>query len=165
MGVPKLSCGRLKQWICEKSQAAPPCAFMVVDVRGRDHIGGHIPGSLHMPSTSIVCKQAWCQELARVVVEFHQMARVDACIVVFHCMYSEIRGPERAELFQTFLRSQDLEEFQEIQVMLLDGGFHSWLNMYYMSNPEMIEDLDQRWWCIQRENLSGREKLTAGSRS
>ena len=57
----------------------------IVDVRDADHAGGHIVGSLHVPSSSLDYRTP---ELIRKLAEKE--------IVVFHCALSQQRGPSAA---------------------------------------------------------------------
>ena len=60
----------------------------VIDVRGDDHVGGHIHGSTHVPSTSLDYK---IPELVR------KLSTLE--IVVFHCALSQERGPRAARRY------------------------------------------------------------------
>lgn len=57
----------------------------VIDVRDADHVGGHIHGSTHVPSSSLDHR---IPELIRKLA--------DKDIVVFHCALSQQRGPGAA---------------------------------------------------------------------
>lgn len=65
------------------SDTAPSLA--IIDVRDADHVGGHIAGSTHVPSSSLDYR---IPELVR------KLAEKD--IVVFHCALSQQRGPSAA---------------------------------------------------------------------
>ncbi|ELR04122.1 hypothetical protein VC83_02042 [Pseudogymnoascus destructans] len=57
----------------------------VIDVRGEDHIGGHILSSIHVPSNTLDhAIPALIRKLA------------DKEIVIFHCALSQVRGPKAA---------------------------------------------------------------------
>ena len=60
----------------------------VIDVRGDDHIGGHIHTSTHVPSTSLDYR---IPQLVRTLA--------DKQIVVFHCALSQERGPRAARRY------------------------------------------------------------------
>ena len=66
-----------------KNDTAPSVA--IIDVRDADHVGGHIAGSTHVPSSSLDYRMP---ELIR------KLAEKD--IVVFHCALSQQRGPSAA---------------------------------------------------------------------
>ena len=57
----------------------------VIDVRGDDHVGGHIHTSTHVPSTSLDYR---IPQLVRTLA--------DKEIVIFHCALSQERGPRAA---------------------------------------------------------------------
>lgn len=60
----------------------------VIDVRGDDHIGGHIRTSTHVPSTELDHR---ISELVR------KLSTLE--IVVFHCALSQERGPRAARRY------------------------------------------------------------------
>ena len=60
----------------------------VVDVRGADHVGGHIHGSTHVPSTDLD------HRIPEIVRKF-----ADKDMVVFHCALSQERGPKAARRY------------------------------------------------------------------
>ena len=71
----------------------------VIDVRDSDHVGGHINGSTHVPSSSLDYRTP---ELVR------KMA--DKQIVVFHCALSQQRGPSAALRYLRERESKGLNE-------------------------------------------------------
>lgn len=92
----------------------------VVDVRTADHVGGHIKGSHHVPSTDLDFRMP---QIVRTLA--------DKEIVVFHCALSQERGPRAARWYQEEKgkESKDSKEAnvpraQEIYV--LDKGFVGW---------------------------------------
>lgn len=56
---------------------------LVIDVRGRDHEGGHIPGSIHVSTSSVVTNTGYLMAEIR-----SRKVRT----VVFTCMYSVLRA-------------------------------------------------------------------------
>jgi len=60
----------------------------VIDVRGDDHVGGHIHNSMHVPSTELDHR---IPELMR------KLSNLE--IVVFHCALSQERGPRAARRY------------------------------------------------------------------
>lgn len=60
-------------------------SLTIIDVRDGDHVGGHIAGSTHVPSSSLDYRMP---ELIRKLA--------DKDIVVFHCALSQQRGPSAA---------------------------------------------------------------------
>ena len=96
----------------------------VIDVRGDDHIGGHIRGSTNAPSSSL---DYTLPELVRT------LAGKDK--VVFHCALSQERGPRAAKRYleekqkkvagKTEAAQQNPEkDVQEVYV--LEQGFVGW---------------------------------------
>jgi rhodanese-related sulfurtransferase len=113
-----------------------PNSVAIIDVRDEDHVGGHIFGSQHVPSSSLDYKMP---ELART------LKNVDK--VVFHCQLSQQRGPSAARRYlgeaQRLKRNEagantkskeeeesgkEPEKVQE--VLILDGGFTKWQQLY-----------------------------------
>ena len=74
-----------------RPEVAPSLA--IIDVRDADHVGGHIAGSTHVPSSSLDYR---IPELIR------KLGEKD--IVVFHCALSQQRGPSAA---LRYLREKD----------------------------------------------------------
>lgn len=60
----------------------------VIDVRGDDHVGGHLHNSTHVPSTELDHR---IPELMR------KLSNLE--IVVFHCALSQERGPRAARRY------------------------------------------------------------------
>ena len=101
----------------------------IIDVRGDDHIGGHIVGSQNIPTSTNDYRMP---ELVR--------SLLDQDTVVFHCTLSQQRGPSIA---LSYMREKDrmsgkgelgarrdggnLKERQT--VMVLRGGFVKWQEM------------------------------------
>ena len=50
--------------------------------------------------------------------------------IVFHCMYSQQRGPRMAGAYQAYLQEeqQNDEWVSSVQLCILQGGFHGWFN-------------------------------------
>lgn len=97
----------------------------IIDVRGDDHVGGHIHNSTHVPSTSLDYR---IPQLVRTLA--------DKQTVVFHCALSQERGPRAARRYmdeQRIDRTKRREAADEVQekvtdqqVYVLDGGFVKW---------------------------------------
>lgn len=92
----------------------------VVDVRGSDHVGGHIKGSHHVPSTDLDYRMP---QIVRTLA--------DKEIVIFHCALSQERGPRAARWYKeekdkesSSGEEKDAPKAQEIYV--LDQGFVGW---------------------------------------
>ncbi|KZF25433.1 Rhodanese-like protein [Xylona heveae TC161] len=113
----------------------PPIA--IIDVRDADHIGGHILGSQHVPSSSLDYR---APELVRTLA--------DTPTVVFHCALSQQRGPgaalrylrERSRMgydktaadvvAEGGEQAQGAREKPQQQVYVLQGGFVKWQEKY-----------------------------------
>eukprot|EP00397_Hematodinium_sp_SG-2012_P054522 GEMP01065821.1.p1 GENE.GEMP01065821.1~~GEMP01065821.1.p1 ORF type:complete len:140 (-),score=18.40 GEMP01065821.1:727-1146(-) len=90
----------------------------IIDVRDEDfNEGGHIPGCRNIPSRVFSAKR---EELA------DELCQQDVT-VVFHCMFSQSRGPSCAGIFQTELTKR---ENVKCQVRILQGGFLTWERRY-----------------------------------
>ena len=107
-------------------------SMAIIDVRDSDHIGGHIRGSTHIPSSQLDYK---VPELVRTLK--------DKGVVVFHCALSQQRGPsaalryirERKRLLAMTAKGAVREdskdsnrevESPEQKVLVLEGGFVNW---------------------------------------
>lgn len=95
------------------ASAEPP---VVVDVRDEDRASGHIRGSVSLPS------EQWSDSAAvdRFVA---QLASQSA--VVFHCMFSQQRGPSCAQLFAARAPASS-----PTRVLVLHGGWRAWRREY-----------------------------------
>jgi rhodanese-related sulfurtransferase len=99
-------------------------SIAVIDVRDSDHVGGHIRGSLHVPSHELDWR---LPELVRTLK--------DKDTVVFHCALSQQRGPKAA---LRYLREKDriskttgeAEDAKKQEVKVLKGGFVEWQEKY-----------------------------------
>lgn len=109
-------------------------SLAIIDVRGDDHVGGHITGSLNVPSHT---HDYSMPELVR------NLQTKD--IVVFYCALSQQRGP-RAAL--AYLREKQAKQTRkglavsqedsnendkpEQQIYVLEGGFSKWQEAYVL---------------------------------
>lgn len=121
--------------------------ILVVDARGRDWVGAHIPSSINL-RTSEICSHP--ESLT------HRCLRDQVDHIIFTCMYSVLRAKKCALAVQ---RAQD-EAFKaglqahRIRISLLAGGMHGWVN-YWMSNGMSMESppnpyiqgFDASCWC------------------
>ncbi|KAI9710332.1 MAG: hypothetical protein M1820_002827 [Bogoriella megaspora] len=130
--IPRMSRETLSALILKQatSQAQD---FVVVDVRDSDHVGGHVRGSLHVPSTSLDYR---VPELVR--------SFKDKDSVIFHCSLSQQRGPSAAlryarerkrllgiDLGDEHVGQEGTDKEQgtagtQQKIYVLDGGFVSW---------------------------------------
>eukprot|EP00842_Homolaphlyctis_polyrhiza_P001064 jgi/Hompol1/1959/HPOL_000595-RA len=104
-------------------------------VAGRDYLvvdGGHIKGSIHVPSLKFLAKP---------------MDYLDAIhgppIVFFHCAESMVRAPKCAYAYVELLSGIGIEDEQS--VFVLGGGFNRWQQLY-KSDPDLVVDFDQSVW-------------------
>ncbi|KAJ4457176.1 putative Dual specificity phosphatase ibp1 [Paratrimastix pyriformis] len=111
-----------------------PSDVTIVDVRGNDYEGGHIPNSLNIPADQLAGERL--EALAAYV-----RARPHLRHIVFHCLYSKQRGPKAAAMW---CRSQ-ASGLPHVQAHVLRGGFEAWA-MLYRKQPGMIADyLPEKW--------------------
>ncbi|KAF4123053.1 hypothetical protein GMORB2_6601 [Geosmithia morbida] len=110
----------------------------VIDVRDDDYIGGHIKGSINVPSRQF---DAMMPTLARRLL--------DKKTVVFHCALSQQRGPSAA---LKYLRERDgalkalgLEPPQEQSVSVLQDGFTGWQEVYG-TDERLTEAYQKELW-------------------
>jgi rhodanese-related sulfurtransferase len=85
-----------------------------------DHVGGHINSSMWVPSATLEHR---LPELVRTLRDKEK--------VVFHCAYSQQRGPSAA-LRYAREREQTLgvEESKTQEIFVLEGGFVEWQEKY-----------------------------------
>lgn len=131
--IPRISREALSAMVLDQAASQPP-NYAIVDVRDSDHVGGHIRGSMHVPSTTLDYR---IPELVR------QLKDKDS--VIFHCSLSQQRGPsaalryarERNRLVEFNLASNDAEvahnsdKVEEAvgarqHIFILAGGFVQW---------------------------------------
>jgi len=118
--------------------------LLIVDVRGRDWVGGHIPSSINLRTSEVTAHPA------ALILQCRQN-RIHH--VVFTCMYSVLRARKSA----VAVESAQEEERQagnapyRIRVSLLAGGMHAWVN-HFMKNhknmpPEaLLDSFDPEMW-------------------
>jgi len=95
----------------------------VIDVRDEDFAGGHIPNAKHVPSASFATQVGYlAQELAG-----------SSSLLVFHCMFSQQRGPSCANCFVRHVADHDPN--WQCDVRVLSGGFHAW-DMRFGTRPD-----------------------------
>ncbi len=100
--------------------------LLIVDVREGDYTYGKIPGSIHMPRGTLNVAD---------LVEY----AVGKSTVIFHCYYSQTRGPSAAREFLEFLSTQS-PSWRAVRVCVLEGGFKRW-RLRYEGNPRYYEPL------------------------
>lgn len=159
----KLQPETLASHISTKPLSSHDSSIAVVDVRDSDHVGGHIAGSIHAPSSALAWKMP---QLVRTLK--------DKDVVVFHCALSQVRGPaaalrylsERERLIgPTKRESQHGDQEKEVEgkdgqistsgevdskkgeqkVYVLEGGFVKWQENYGKDNT-LTEDYAEDIW-------------------
>ena len=95
--------------------ASPPT---VIDVREDDRVGGHITNSIHLPAPNLIMSPA------KFIPKLCQYETL-----VFHCMFSQVRGPTCAAKFSNAVeeakRNGQIDRLPRI--LILEGGFQRFL--------------------------------------
>jgi rhodanese-related sulfurtransferase len=131
---------------------------LIVDVRGRDFAGGHIPSSINM-RTSEVLKQPGHLIASARAQEVHQ--------IIFTCMYSVLRARKcvtALQQYQTMEQKSNHAPYR-IRISILTGGFHGWMNAFghipegtktvELRDPKYVDDFDPRSWSNCGPNAGG----------
>lgn len=87
---------------------------VVIDVREDDRLGGHIKGSKHIPAPTFRSNPGRYLDVANGKEN-----------VVFHCMFSQYRGPSSAAAFIEAWNSQTKPKSATPRVVILSGGFNA----------------------------------------
>ncbi|RNF10950.1 As/Sb Reductase [Trypanosoma rangeli] len=104
------------------------CASVaVIDCRDDDRAEGFIVGSVHFPSSSQLERRI--HELAASLEEEGRT------VIVFHCSFSQVRGPRAANRFAAALREKAI---CTLSVYVLRGGWNYFYAVYGVSRPELI---------------------------
>ena len=121
-----------------------PPSILIVDVRDDDHIGGHIAGSVHFPSTSLY------RQLTQL-----QRRCVDKDLVVFHCMLSQQRGPAAAAQFAQHMAQQHAQNNTPMpRIAILEKGMTGWVSHLHGRHREgedvrrLMEEYDAGTWGV-----------------
>lgn len=103
----------------------------IIDVREDDRAGGHIKGSFHVPAPDLLANPSRYLSLVD-----------DSDLVIFHCMFSQYRGPSCANAFLKSLRDRvyDDEDSHIPQVCILTGGFQAFAKLAIQGNMDTVED-------------------------
>lgn len=111
---------------------------LVVDVRGRDWVGGHIPTSINLRTSEIVKKPDALLEHCKRNGKTH---------LVFTCMYSVLRARKCARALEHHQGSVTVP----VRLSLLEGGVHAWVNHFAARQVQVsrpyIESFDPELWC------------------
>ena len=101
---------------------------LIVDVREDDYTVGKLPGSIHVPFHQIL----------------PQMSRISSALtaktkIVFHCYFSQTRGPSAAQYFVQELG----QKHPDVQVLVLTGGWKTWRTHCSRNDlPHLLERLE-----------------------
>ncbi|CAO3612886.1 unnamed protein product [Mucor fragilis] len=106
--------------------------YIIVDVRGEDYKGGHIPGSINIPANEMYDK---ANDLIR---EYSQVPKI-----YFHCALSQVRGPKSARIYAETLNNLGTETEQKVKILRF--GFEGWHDKY-SKEKDLIEDYDEVIW-------------------
>jgi len=119
-----------------KSEKVAGKDYVVVDVRDEDFIGGNVKGCLRAPS------QTYEANVTDLVSQLR-----DIPTVVFHCAYSQVRGPKSARIYAERRDASAPEDSPEIeqQVLVLQGGFAA-LQAAYKDDNVLIENWNKSYW-------------------
>ncbi|CAK0897963.1 unnamed protein product, partial [Prorocentrum cordatum] len=97
--------------------------LLIVDVRGRDWVGGHIPSSINLRTSEVTTHPesllAQCRQ-----------NRIQT--VIFTCMYSVLRARKCATALEQVQNEEQKSGHApyRLRVYLLRGGMHAWVNHY-----------------------------------
>ncbi|GFH11383.1 rhodanese domain-containing protein [Haematococcus lacustris] len=110
------------------SEGAGTASTLVLDVRDDDRAGGHIKGSVHLPSSTLDDSQ-----LDKVITQ-HLAAQQPPAVVV-HCMLSQQRGLRAAQRLASRLAELKLDT----PVLVLEGGYKKF-SAAASSAPHLIDE-------------------------
>ena len=97
--------------------------LLIVDVRDEDRNVGWIKGSTHMPSGSLTPTS---------MARFAELSAT-ASLVVFHCQFSQVRGPKARRMFESILEGAT---GRRPQSAVLRGGYENYSIFARNSNLE-----------------------------
>lgn len=104
----------------------------IIDVREDDRAGGHIKGSYHVPAPELLANPSKYLSLAD-----------GNDLVVFHCMFSQYRGPACANAFIKSLTErmyEDDDESHNPEVCIMAGGFQAFAKLAMQGNMDAVEE-------------------------
>lgn len=119
----------------------------VVDVRDDDHVGGHIAQSLHIPAATFMSN---VDSYAREISQSND-------VVVFHCAFSQVRGPKCARMFAQALArnseqlTSDTGSSRNPEVKVLEGGFAEFAKLYDQ-HSNLFTDFDRQFYDTELGN-------------
>lgn len=112
---------------------------VVIDVREADRAGGHIRGSLHIPAP-----------IFRADPSAHLAATQGADRVIFHCMYSQVRGPACAAAYAHALHAVGDTITRKPEVCVLSDGFAGVARLAVNGGTaaDIVDDLDNDLYAV-----------------
>ncbi|KAF8983089.1 hypothetical protein BGZ46_010908 [Entomortierella lignicola] len=125
----------LKALIEDKSKI-PGKDYLVIDVRDEDRVGGHIPGSVNIPSKELP------ERLPALVEQYRQVPEL-----FFHCALSQVRGPKAANRWSNAL-AESVEASQGTlpqRISILRGGFGDWQRKH-KNDKGLVEAYEAEYW-------------------
>ncbi|KAI1314824.1 hypothetical protein EDD11_001649 [Mortierella claussenii] len=137
----------LKALLEDKSKVAGK-DYLVIDVRDEDRIGGHIPGSINIPSRELP------DQLPQLIEEYKHVPEL-----FFHCALSQVRGPKAARRWSEAVADRDarLETTEKAaveaanrgplsqKINILRGGFGNWQRLH-KDNKNLVEAYEAEYW-------------------
>merc|ERR1719387_109008 len=104
---------------------------LVVDVRGRDWAGGHIPGSINLRTSEVT---AHPDSLLK------QCRRNGVHHVIFTCMYSVLRARKCSVALEKAQQGEQRAGLAayRIRTSLLAGGIHAWVNHFVKGQMDAV---------------------------
>mmetsp|Transcript_36714 Transcript_36714/g.59325 ORF Transcript_36714/g.59325 Transcript_36714/m.59325 type:complete len:145 (-) Transcript_36714:735-1169(-) len=126
-----VSAEELATWLLDKRKSTSK-GLAIVDCRDGDYDGGHIKGAMNVPSL------VFDERLDSLIKKTSSSEKV-----VFHCMYSQQRGPKCASAFASRLSELNPQSRQEVYV--LRGGFQGFYHQN-KARPELFADLEPDRW-------------------
>ncbi|KAG0283215.1 hypothetical protein BGZ96_012409 [Linnemannia gamsii] len=143
--------GNVVKDLLEDKSKVPGKDYLIIDVRDSDYAGGHIRGSVNIPSSEL-------PEKLPTLIEEHK----DVPQLFFHCAMSQIRGPKAANRWADALAARDEAAAEVVateraaveaankgtlkqQVNILRGGFGEWQRLY-KDDKNLVEDYEAEYW-------------------
>ena len=112
---------------------------IIIDVRdpNTDYPGGNITKSANIPYAVFIKS-----------IEKYAKQYEDKTTIIFHCMYSKVRGPKALNQYLQYIdeNKKDNLKLKQQKVYLLIGGFRKWMDLYCESNNNLIDNLDLDYW-------------------
>lgn len=124
--------------------------FAIIDVRSYDFVGGNIPYCYHISFENVL---AFKKLLPAMLAKFEHYP-----YLIFHCMYSQYRGPRAAYFYWSARRKWEMQNscLFEQKIWILDGGFKQWISDYILDSS-LVGNFDRLYWDEEFFPLTGRE--------